>query len=92
MAHTVSRGIRALSRGVLRLFGAVGIVGLSLPASAAWSPQRTELEARVAAARQQMRAGAGPSEAPIARDALLAQARQWNNWPNWSNWSNWANG
>ena len=92
MAQTVSRGIRSLSQGVLGLLGALGMAGLSLPAGAAWSPQRVELEARVAAARQHLQAAAGRAGGQTARDALRAQASPWNNWPNWSNWSNWANG
>jgi hypothetical protein len=77
----------------LSLLGAAGIVGLSLPAGASIAPQRIELEARVAAARQQLRdAAASRPGAPAAGDTLPARVSQWNNWPNFSNWSNWANG
>jgi hypothetical protein len=93
MAQSDPKGNETPMTGWLSLLGAAGIVGLSLPASAAIPPQRIEFEARVAAARQQLRdAAAGRPGAPAASDAPAAQFSQWNNWPNFSNWSNWANG
>jgi hypothetical protein len=89
--------------------GAIGGAGAasglpSPPATAATTGAPVALEARIAAARHQLRSATtlppwvltvvAPTtgQDPLRPEARDGPAGAWNNWPNWSNWANWANG
>ena len=81
-------GAWLLSR-MLVLVGALGLLGPTASAKTV-AVDRSALESRVEAVRQDIRAVAADRTQSV--HPVLAQWGNWNNWGNWRNgWGNWGN-
>lgn len=79
-----------MRRCVLVIAWLLGIFG-STPAVSSVERERLALQARVAAAREQINAAMQTIADRSAIGGKLTDLTQWLNWPNWGNWNNWPN-